>query len=279
MNVPLIVRVTDDSLNIDGPTTWLNLEQEDYPVTSDEASVGDAANMLQLVMSGVSGMQYVMDNCVYVSFIGDKIVIKLNVYVWPSSLDLEYRLTADIGTVGPASRLSQYRSRDVIFNGSASTEIGYIMEHVTYESLMPFYFSDGVKKKAPELTVKGGLAYIDENGYCVYRLKGQAQGYKHTVTMEFHKLADSAPNSITSIENTIIAEWNEEGVEEIQTASLKLTIPDCVADALRVCPDGEYLYDKMKCKYDGSCEGDSLLRVYYNTCTGTAIETEWVEQK
>ncbi len=258
--------------NLDRSTSvgsnWLNLEQEYKPKDSDSATIGDLSQMLNLGKAGQSAFRYITDVCPYAVVFGDVITISLDFYVWPSAIDLNYNLAADLGVISEGESLELARSFDVPLKGVDTVTLPYMFSG-TLTPEMPFISSNGSLLTDVDITIDGSQLYSSAKTYCVLRAEGIVTGFKHTVEMAIHK---DVEEKILNLNNSIVATWvDDEG--ESQEDILTLDIPPCVVDLLEECPDGTTV--AWTGCFGRNCDGIDYFVVRYNTCTGSIISAQW----
>ncbi len=253
-------------------TLWATIEQEYKESESKEAKIGDLVEMLSLVQNDLSAYNYIVDTCHWVVVDETNITVSLDIFVWPSKLDLAYSLDVDHGIVTTGVVLEEERGFDVVFNGGIVEVIPYIFEGVLTPS-MPFISRTGKILPTPTITVSGSTVHSSEPIYCVLRAKGKVRGFRHTVVMDFVK----APGfKITNLRNTVTLSWVDEN-QETQSDIITLDIPKCVEDILAECPDGGPVADTT-C-FGRDCTNISpYLLVYFSYCTGDELQAKKVSK-
>lgn len=274
MNVSITANLTTyQSTSADQSSVFLNMEQEYIPESSESASMIDALNMLGLARTGKSALSHITSSCDYVRVTSTSVIVDIGFYVWPSSLDMPYTLSADTGNItnGIGERLN--RSFDVVIDGTDSHTLDFLFEGSLSKS-MPFFKLDGSKDTTIETTVENNIISTSEKGYCVFRARGNSIGYYHVVTMVLPK---TQAQKITNFKNSIIAEWENSSGEKV-TTTLQLSIPQCVTDALEECGD-DLAYEKLQCgAFDNCDETKKRVDIYYNACDGeTILDENWLE--
>jgi hypothetical protein len=288
----------------------LHLEQEDIPLSLRNATLEDMVQMFNRAVSGLSARSYQIDKCSAATVSSDgTIVVTLKVFVWPSSLDLPYTLTAAYGHVEEAQPLQMEREIDVAVEGSDSVTLPWLMENATAWWQIPCVneFSDPVP--APNISFDGELIKLSSPCYGVLRVRGLALGYEHTVILGISKTGNvikteqisslqiasgynggTAPPpqkdptgkldplgyTITNVNIAVTAAY--QGDEQNQQAEiLTLKFPACVLDLLEYCPEGTLAaQDKLPSGSFG--EGPTPV-VYYDTCTGRELGVHFVHDK
>jgi len=268
---------------------WASLEQDYESELEKEATIADVQQMLNLAKNGISPYTYVSDSCPYITIIGTTVIIRLDFYVWVSSLSLPYDLSTDLGTISSRSVHTEQVEFDLIFNGSDYEEMDYLFTG-TFTPSMPIIALDGSKIPTmvqipegvdwphPHMTVSDSSVALSEKVYTVFRAKGMKQGYKHTITMRLEK---EDGYSIDNLTNSITLTWVDDDGEE-QMDVLNLKIPECVEDLLVTCPGDKLNSDELDTlKYAliiDSSNSNKLYKVYVNTCDGSIITKRWEEK-
>lgn len=251
---------------------WARLEQEYRGSDRDAATLGDLAQMIAAARGGSSAYTYIAKSCPYATVQDDTVIISLVFYVWPSSLDLQYSLAADLGTILDGEIVEEHRSFDVPFQGSDSADLMYKMLGYTLVEEMPFINSNGDILGGVEVTAGDSSVTLSESAYCVLRADGVATGYKHTIEMHIQK-GDN--DKIENLKNAITVSWVDDAGEDASEV-LELEIPPCVDDLLEECPDGTTTI-WVSC-VDRNCYGDNAKYVVtYNACNGEIISRGWEE--
>lgn len=266
----IVVQFNNSKIVSNLPETWARLQQEDLPMSSEITNLTDLYQMIAYVKSGKPAESYIYKTCNYAEVIDGVIILKLNFYVWLSDLDLIYNLTSNFGTISEKEFVEEHISKSIIFNGSNKESIGYIFDGEISEE-MPFFDSYG-KRISPNVIVHDSYIELSKSSYCVFRVKGIASGYKHTITMEFPKLQEGEIFSIDNIQNSIILRYLDEN-GEIQTDTLDLKIPKCVEDLLLTCSSGN-LSGITGCA-GSNCRDNGKYKVYISECDGNVILERW----
>lgn len=290
-------------VNPDDPynDNWLFLEQEWFPPNKQHADFSDVYNMFIRARSGLSAQSYILDACpVDVHREGDIIVVPLEFYVFVPRDDFEYELTSNVAEefsdtdkikgsfvddgVGyipkgyttaftMTDQLSfNHRIADLsfwwessVYNVWGSRIAGPSSSHVnratSLDDIRELIASGVSFQMSPaQLAARGRYIVAGEDIFGVVRLKYRAIARLHKLEL---RLQPQAGNDFKNIRPTVIASWVVEGVTKTQT--LTLDIPQCVYDAIQVCPDGGIstilLINPFKDKYI----------VYYSTCDGSFL--------
>jgi len=272
------------------PGVWLALEQQPTPLSERNATLADMVQMFNRVVAGESARSYQLEKCKSATVKTDgTIVVTLQVYVWPSSMGLPYTFTPSYGSVSLVEVVSLEREIDLVVDGSSSVSLPWLMDTPTAWWQMDCVNEFCEVVPNPTISVAGAAVSLSSSCYGVLRVRGQASGYKHTLTMDFakqgnvvaDKLADAtwvgptptaAPSlsgyAITDIDISVTATYTD-GAGEEQSEILALNIPDCVKDLLEYCEDGRLIHGT-----ESVTVGDTetpVPVVYYATCTGNVI--------
>lgn len=172
-----------------GSITTLYLEQEPIPYSEKVISPRDIEQMLARAISGDSAISYVDDSCRYITIQDGVITVTLDFYVWPSDLKLPYSLNASLGEVTEGQSLEYHKSFDVILDNSSHQSLPYLLKGSgSVSKQMPYFHADGsVFENSPIFEVEGLDLNSSEDVTTVLRVKGVAQGFKHSVVMKFGK--------------------------------------------------------------------------------------------
>lgn len=241
--------------------TWLNLEQ--VPLADNTVNLASLAEMYSRARSGLSARTLTAANCP-ITFDGDNVVVPVEFTVYPSSLDLAYRLAADLGEISTGQLVSEPVELDVVIPFQTEVQLPYIMEGATAVAQTPFYNAQGERLSGAGMVLiyeELGLIEARQACFCVLRVTGNAVGYRHTVTLTFAKGDDA----ITDVTETITAAW-EDADGELQGESLELELPSCAADFLEYCADGELLLEGLVKSND-----EKIPVVYYSDCSGKVV--------
>lgn len=263
MTEPALTIQFSDS-NKDGdvtPSTWLHLAQEYFSEINQDANLYDIAQMYVRARSGLSAKTYHKTDCPVLITSKDSAIVTLTFYVWPSRIDLPYTLTAGLGTISPPLRVSKPKEFDVLVPMSDKAELEYLLNDAQFSWQTPAINKFGGVISAPIFAVVNGQLQLSESVFVVLRCRGEAQGYKHSVSMQINGTGE---NKITNLHNSIIAAWVDDSGKTV-TETLDLKIPDCVADALEQCPDGPW-QAVGNTTFDE--EGLDIATVYYSDCDG-----------
>lgn len=180
------IQVQLSGIEIETGQQWLTLEQEYKPSESDYVSPAVVNQMLARAVSGKSAVTYINDSCGYVKVLDGVVYVDLAFYVWPSSLDMDYSLSTNLGTISEGEYVEIYKSQDVVFNGSNSTQLEYLFSG-DYEFQMPVFLSNGTPTINYELIQGDSYFQFNRDVYTVLRADGIAKGFRHVISMEFKK--------------------------------------------------------------------------------------------
>lgn len=276
---------------------WVRLEQVVPPKLSYYASVKDIYKMWNAAATGKSAQTMRPVGCP-VEFDGTDIRVYLGFYAWPSSPDLQYSLSAAIGTIGPEQVIRKQREFSLFVANSDRIDLPYYMENLQIEWETPTYGRYGDEIPNPGITNNGNWLAFSASVFGAIRVVGDAVGgyYCSEIVMSKplteeeisaeeiqeqieEELADGrvmiSPRPTTrlngykieNLENTITASWvDTDG--KTDTDQLRLEIPPCVEDALAFCPD---MYKTIVLL----CQEISTRQVYYSTCDEDTIIAIW----
>lgn len=248
---------------------WAKLEQVYTPNSAQGATIKDAINMVRYAESGISAFQYVNDSCAYI--VGSN--VKLDFYVWPSDMDLEYELTSAAGEISKGIKISKPKAFNIIFDKTDSMSVGFIFEG-TLKPEIPFFTSVGGDiSPNPTITIDGQNIILSESCTTVLRADGKADGYRHTLTIPI-------AGNVTSINSpTVTVTWGSCASDDVECIEdhmdvMEMDIPQCVNDLLGRCEsEDNSSRDSLETLYDE----DPKYMVYWNTCNGKPIKEFWKE--
>lgn len=264
---------------------WVKLEQVDIPNSSQGATIKDAVNMVAYVKQGNSAFDYIADSCIYVSINAGVVTVKLDLYVWPSDINLQYELKTSIGTISDGTKISKPRAFNVIFDKTNTKSLGFIFDGVLRPE-MPFFSSRGGDiTPDPTITIEGSNIVLSKKCTTVLRADVTAKGYLHTLSVELDSGTTTKQDKKTGAEvtvsgyllpePTITATWGDcdanstECLEDHKDV-LEMKIPSCVTDLLNACGDGE-----IPKTLEDMHDDEAKYIVYWNTCTGEVIDEFW----
>jgi hypothetical protein len=262
-----------------GPEHWLKLWQKPLSKEAQLAGLSDLTAMWYYVISGLSAHLYRASSCPATISADGVVTVPLDFYVFPSALDLSYRLSAGLGVIGPGVYDEAEKEFDLVFDQQQSRELGYLAAGIQYDFQTEAYNEMGRQIARPQVSYADGLVDLSVACTCVLRIRCRAQGYRHRITMSLTKFEpgegeDGQINytgyKIENLQNTIQAIWLSRG--ELQSEDLPLAIPPCVEDYLALCEDGS-----LKGAFGHLDDPRWLL--FYSTCTGNELGVVKVEGK
>ena len=277
MNQNLAITLNPSAGAEQAGSEWVHLEQAGLPELDQWANFADAVQMRARAMSGLSAWSYIKDSCPLTINDDGTVDVALDFYSFPSAMDLNYRVTASIGTLGEWIRVELEKEIDVIFEGRR-VELPWVASMASVEWISPCFRRDGSQIARPHITIEDAALSIasDEVAFGVARLKCLAHGFLHTTVIRLVKQTteqdeDGSLNvtgfKIENLTCSAIAAWGGGGEDgEGGVEKLDLKIPKCVEDYLTTCPDGEVKGGTKK----GDDE-DAGPVVYYSTCTGSVL--------
>ena len=249
---------------------WAYVEQEYRSEFDDSADIRTAMAMLQSVTQYQSAIDQLYADCVYASIAGDVVTIKLDVTVWLSSMDLQYGLTVNQGSISGPSTANMHRSFDVIFDGSAYAEMPFNFTG-TLSPLMPKYTPLGALSQAT-FEIFESTVEASEPLHTVLRANGIAHGYTHTITLTFNKSQAGAQNRIKNVSCEVTLTY-QDGSGETAVKILQLKVPTCAADLLEWCDNDRSIGGGTKID-----DNEPTLWVWYSTCEDDdVLKTESIE--
>lgn len=258
---------------------WASLEQDfdEADELKELADFGTLRRMLIPALAGMSAVSVLSAECSYTSFLSGTASIFLDFFVWPSDLDLDYTLTANLGTISGPTRTRQAKSFDIIVDGSNYSELDFIFDGRITPS-MPIFtpLGEDLGDKV-DFEMDNAVMVFPQAVTSVFRANGDAIGYKHTLTAQFTKASVEGYNKVEDVALQVTCTWTDEA-GEIQSTTLQLKIPDCATKALEFCEGDEdsSSVGETKCSGSGKCNGQDTLVVYYNTCEyDTVLDTVW----
>lgn len=253
------------------PGRWLHLEQEAVPLSQRNATLADMVQMFNRALSGLSSRTYQLEKCAAATIKSDgTLMVTLKVRVWPSSMDLPYALTTSYGSVATGNPVEIEREIDVAVEGTDAVTLPWLVGAPLAWWQIPCVNEWSEPVPEPAIIVAGATVTLNASCYGVLRIRGLAQGYQHSVTMEFLK-PDKA--SLTNIKVSVTATYTDTNDEQ-QAEILTLTIPACVLDLLEYC-EGDNILATDPRKELVINHDDPIPTVYYDTCTGQVIELRY----
>lgn len=261
-----------------GEESWLKLWQRPLGREMQQAGVDDLTQMWYFVLAGLSARYYRASACP-ASIDSDGIVtVPLSFYVFPSALDLQYEISASLGTIGQPVYEEVEREFDLVFDQQTERELGYAAKDISYEFLTPAYNEYGQPIARPTVTFADGKATLSAACFCVLRVRCLAMGYNYPLTLTLQKYEQDETEdgemvwegySIANIESTVQAVWLSN--DELQSTELDIEIPECVSDYLATCDDGEL---------EGQIghQGGKRHLLFYSTCTGHKLGVRTINE-
>ena len=256
---------------------------------AEYASLRDLHDMWIAASTGQSAQLMRPSTCP-VEFENDIIRVMLGFYTWPSSPDLPFSLSPAMGVISAGQKIEKVKEFSVFVNNQDSFALEYYMTEISTYWETPTFDRDGGDIPAPVVTIDGNYLRFSTEVFGAIRIKGIAIGFHHVVTMELEKGVDQEPSAetepaetpfdeddiitglpeywdwnspkIENLENTITATWVDG--EESETEQLRLELPLCVEELLKMCPNA---YTSLT----AICNEISTLTVEYNACTGAVI--------
>ena len=228
------------------------------------ASLGDLNQMVARAAAGRSARDYMLECCPAAAVKKDILTVTLEVMVYPSDLDLAYSLAADWGNLSPGRLVRKARRLNIIFDGTSSITMDFFFQG-EFIAAMPFFDQAGARIRVPAIVQDGLQLNLAQPVYGVFRAIGDSVGYLHIVTM---LLQIQSGIKISDLNNAVTLTYID-GAGKLTAKKLDLKIPQCVADLLALCDNGEP-------KIGGSPnEPDLVPVIYYSDCSGEIIEIRY----
>lgn len=226
-------------------TAFVYMEQPDND-TQDKADLADQHAMLDYAQADISPWQYLQANCPQVEVLDDVQYLTLDIYVFPSSGSLDYRLSITAGQVLDFKQpLLLRHERDLKFERSASEQLKFIFSGSTSFG-MPALDSNGQDIPGVIIDHDESIISLSESCTTALRLAGYRVGYTHRIKVSFDDLrADEAL--------VLTAAWEEDQY------TMKIDVPDCVASQLDPCAGSSIPPD------------DPHWAIYVDDCTGEVL--------
>lgn len=250
-------------------SSWLKLWQRPYSAQVQQAGFTDLTAMWYMALSGLSARLYRAATCPATISADGVVTVPIDFYVFPSSLGMQYSLSAGTGSIGAPVYIEEEKELDLVFDQQDSKELGYLTDAIEYEFLSGAYGEFGSQLPLPQVSHADGIIKLSTSCFCVIRIKCLAKGYRHRVTMTLTKYEPPAEGEldwtgykIENLQNVIQATWIDG--DELQSAELDLEIPPCVEDYLAECEDGGLKGIIGK-------KGEPWFLLFFSTCTGNKL--------
>lgn len=241
---------------------FLHLVQ--VPVSTVRLTAEDLHIMLAMVKAGVSAKAYKPKSCeAYV--VGDMAYCDLQVYLWPSSMALNYTLTAQLLTLSAPQVAAVEREFDLVVEMSESVELPCIATDLTATWQTPCYNRVGVRVDPPAITIKPTSLQLGAEVFGVLRIRCLAHGWIYPLQFSMRK---DALATITDIKPTLTATWGP--VDNQQSTSIDIQLPACLEALLAACDDGDSYRDKAFGKVDK--DEELVPTIYYTPCSGRMLQ-------
>lgn len=279
----------------------VTLEQIVPPETAQFASMADVYRLWLAAATGTSARTLRPDGCP-IEFSGQNVIVRLGFYAWPSDPDLPFTLAPALGELSALRLVEMPREFSLFVNNASEVNLPYYMRGVTVAWESPTFDRDGNRIAAPAIAEDGNRLRFSAEVFGAARVTGLAIGYyvesimtlsrelteeevpAEEIAEQQHFSEDGVEYFITSpvptkrlngykvenLQNTITATWQDLAGKTV-AEQLRLQIPQCVEDALALCP-GMYEYVLRW------CDEVKKLLVYYNACKGTIIG-QWLDDE
>jgi hypothetical protein len=238
----------------------LRLTIEQAPIDQGSLSLADLNQMVSRARSGLSARTWRPSGCAATISAGE-VVVETAVRAWPSAAALPYTITAALGAFSQPSALVIEREFDLLMAHTDQVELPYRCTGVSLSWQTPCYNRFGEVTTRPALTVSEDRITSDAQVWGVLRVRAQAHGFSHPLTMRFPRVLGQR---ITEVKNHATAAWTD--ASGPRASGCDIDLPACVADLLAACPGGRPLID-----IDVEADEDGIPTVYYSTCTGEVI--------
>jgi hypothetical protein len=259
---------------------WLRLEQIIPADTQKKQAIGDFYNLLINSIAGLSA-RMTRPKGSPVEFDGSIVRFFLGFYVWPSSPAMTYQLTATIGEIGRATRVSLKKSFHLFADNIVGVSTPYYLEGAMPGWETPCVDRYGQPIASPPISDNHTHFLFGREIFGGLKITGRAFGYYHVLTVEIDKSdPDGSENKISNLAPVITATWQLDGEsgrygQEIDengkliyvppTDQLRLEVPDDVMDILGACPNNPDFGDKW-------CQNKSDTQIYYSTCDSEILD-------
>lgn len=258
-------------------STSLTLEPEYVDTREALATLADVDAMLALARRGVSARNRQLERCRWARWAdnGD-LLVSLQLYVWPSDIDLAYTLTLPQQvSSGDPVLVHLPRHRKFWISGNQNFVLPWLLEpgadvhwHASTGALDRF----SAPTSPPALDVRGVEVRLSVPVYGVLSVTGTAIGWQHNLTVRFSKFngeadrADELAISRYSADSfRVIAHWQDSKGGQ-QEESAEITFPACVRSLLETCSDGTPITSLHVSGQTGS-----WYEVRYSTCDGSIL--------
>ncbi len=175
----------------------LRLEQKWKKDESVGVSFKDVQRMFSNSRRNVSAYSDIMDNCPQAIIEDDVISVYLKFYVWPSSKNMVYSLTSNIGSISGPTVIEDHTEFSVNFQRSKGESLPYIFEgDVTPD--MPILSPAGSEYSIEDVGVtisnNPSVIQLSKEVFCSFRAKGLRFGFEHTLEIKINKAVEIFDN-------------------------------------------------------------------------------------
>lgn len=253
--------------------TWVHLEQKEDD-KSPFANLSDIDQMIARAMGGLTAHSYNLDRCRY-DITPETIEVPIDLYVWPSSLDLNYSLRAfkgeealgaDVVRIDPGRRVEVPREDSHTLSDTSMINFDYLVKLGLLHWETGCYSAANEVIVTPGHEVEGNRILLDAHVYFgVARASVRAVGYLHRITLIYDNSAAGAAeikNSVSASEITIKAVY--EGVTDKESVE-DVTPGANASSCLPQCPDGNLIGGRTV--VDPDEERPLQADVYYSICS------------
>ena len=266
MQKSLVVQYDSDKLRTEAPVDWLRVEQY-VPEIPTGMTIGKLGDMVLAAKNGQSAATINNDCPVFVNNgTGETGVLTFIAYVDvnPSRIDLPYNLIPERGEIiGSPELIPEYYEKSYVIDNKMVVDLPLYLDNVTIEYETISYEKDIGVVSNPAIYCNGSQLVLDNEVWCVVRLSGTRQFYRHTLHVPALTPAGKGDDFATAVSVSFTSEG------ENKTVSATITAPKCVEDSVATCASGQPgTYSHTS--YFGP-ERKNTKYIYYNKCTGQVM--------
>lgn len=278
---------TDVATGLEDP--WVKLEQTKPSKIAQAVTMREIYRMWMMAAQGQSARRMRSAGCP-IEFIGSQIHIYLGFQAWPSTPEMSFDLQASTGKIINRKNIEKQREFSVFVENVTNVKLPYYMRDISLHWETPCFNRYGEQIDAPTITLAPTEISFDSEVFGGLRITGTALGVSAIAHITIDKpiteddsLYDPHATGATTIYQsgvysttkpkpanlnstkieapscTITASW--QGLTETKTDQLRLEVPQCVIDALNMCPG---MWDK----FAEFCWEQKKITVYFDGCTG-----------
>lgn len=211
---------------------FVHLTQREENGMDRTASVADISQMTTRAKSGQSAHLYRKNSCPATIDSNGNIDVSLNFYAWPSSLDLDYKLTSNIGDISDPIIVDEFVEFSIVFDMVRTVDLDFMLTDVTsvyWET--PCYNNKGEELYNQNIELDGLTRLRTDNIlFGVARVYGRRVVAKYKLTTKLIKSQPDRPaeavpeDDITYAgldgywQHTDVSTWNGEPVDTGETS-------------------------------------------------------------